>query len=63
MGGPLVTGGGGLSAGGGGPSMASASSSSGFSSDFTVNFGGGRTSIVPWIVLGLVAMVYLWRRK
>jgi hypothetical protein len=62
MGGPLVSGGGGLSSGGGGPSMASAGGTSGFSSDFTVNFGGGRTSMVPWIVLGVVAVVFLWRR-
>jgi hypothetical protein len=45
--------------------MASAGGTSGFSSDFTVNFGGGRTStsMVPWIVLGVVAVVFLWRRK
>jgi hypothetical protein len=42
--------------------MASAGGTSGFSSDFTVNFGGGRTSMVPWIVLGVVAVVFLWRR-
>lgn len=59
-----LTGGGGLSAGGGGPSSASSDSTSGFRSDFVVNFGGKQSvQLAPWIILGVVAVVWLMRKK
>lgn len=58
-----LTGGGGLQGGASGPTASDGRSGTTFGSDFTVNFGGARTSWVPWVALAAVAGLYLWTRR